>query len=84
MPIMTGLSGNEMYCLSLKGLAPGELLVGNSVRSMGFLGVLGAGLQGVFGGEVSRSRKSSMRGGARRLRGWKRRRSGTARTASPA
>ena len=53
MPIMTGLSGNEMYCLSLKGLAPGELLVGNSVRSMGFLGGLGAGLQGVFGGEVS-------------------------------
>ncbi len=53
MAIMTGLSGNEMYCLNLKGLAPGELLVGNSVHSMGFLGGIGAGISGVFGGEVS-------------------------------
>jgi uncharacterized protein YbjQ (UPF0145 family) len=53
MPIMTGLSGNEMYCLQLKGLTPGELVVGNSVHSLGFLGGLGAGLQGVFGGEVT-------------------------------
>ena len=53
MAIMTGLSGNEIYCLNLKGLSPGELLVGNSVHSMGFLGGLGAGLRGVFGGEVT-------------------------------
>jgi uncharacterized protein YbjQ (UPF0145 family) len=52
-PLLTGLSGNEMFCLGLKGLQPGELLVGNSVHSLGFLGGLGAGLQGVFGGEVS-------------------------------
>lgn len=52
-PLMTGLSGNEMYCLNLKGLAPGELLIGNSVHSLGFLGSLGAGLQAAFGGEVS-------------------------------
>ena len=52
MAIMTGLSGNEMYCLNLKGLSPGELLLGNSVHSMGFLGGIGAGLRGVFGGEV--------------------------------
>ncbi|MEK0426025.1 MAG: hypothetical protein RJB11_2116, partial [Planctomycetota bacterium] len=35
---MTGLSGNEIYCLSLKGYTPGDLVVGNSVFSMGFLG----------------------------------------------
>ena len=38
MSIMTGLSGNEMYCLHLKGLSPGELVVGNSVYSLGFVG----------------------------------------------
>ena len=38
MPVMTGLSGNEMYCLNLKGLSPGELVVGNSVYSLGFVG----------------------------------------------
>ncbi len=52
MAIMTGLSGNEIYCLNLKGFSPGELLVGNSVHSMGFLGGIGAGIRGVFGGEV--------------------------------
>jgi uncharacterized protein YbjQ (UPF0145 family) len=53
MPIMTGLSGNEIFCLGLKQLTPGELVVGNSVHSLGFLGGLGAGLRGIFGGEVS-------------------------------
>jgi uncharacterized protein YbjQ (UPF0145 family) len=53
MPIMTGLSGNEIYCLQLKKLDPGDLVIGNSVRSLGFLGGLGAGLQGMFGGEVT-------------------------------
>jgi Uncharacterized conserved protein len=52
MAIATGLSGNEMYCLHLKGFAPGELVIGNSVYSMGFLGALGAGLQTMAGGEV--------------------------------
>lgn len=53
MPIMTGLSGNELYCLSLKGLTPGELVIGNAVHSLGFLGGITAGFQTVFGGEVS-------------------------------
>jgi uncharacterized protein YbjQ (UPF0145 family) len=53
MSVMTGLSGNEIYCLHLKGFKPGELVVGNSVYSLGFLGSLGAGLQTVFGGEVT-------------------------------
>lgn len=52
MPIMTGLSGNEMYCLHLKGFAPGELVIGNSVYAMGFLGSVGAGLKTIGGGEV--------------------------------
>ena len=53
MPVMTGLSGNEMFCLNLKGLAPGELVIGNSVHSLGLLGSLGAGFQTAFGGEVT-------------------------------
>jgi uncharacterized protein YbjQ (UPF0145 family) len=52
-PIMTGLSGHEMYCLNLKGFTPGEMIIGNSVYSLGFIGSIGAGLQVVFGGEVS-------------------------------
>jgi uncharacterized protein YbjQ (UPF0145 family) len=50
--MMTGLSGNEIFCLGLKGFSPGELVVGNSVHSLGFLGGLGAGLRGIVGGEV--------------------------------
>ncbi|GAB4467050.1 MAG: hypothetical protein OHK0029_38770 [Armatimonadaceae bacterium] len=53
MPIMTGLSGNEMYCLHLKGFEPGELVIGNSVYAMGFVGTVGAGLKTIAGGEVS-------------------------------
>jgi uncharacterized protein YbjQ (UPF0145 family) len=53
MAIMSGLSGNEMYCLNLKGLAPGDLVLGNSVYSMGFVGGLGAGLRSMMGGEVT-------------------------------
>ncbi len=52
MAKVTGLSGNEIYCLALKQYAAGELVVGNSVNSMGFLGSLGAGLSNVLGGEV--------------------------------
>lgn len=52
MAIMTGLSGNEIYCLHLKGLTPGELCIGNSVYSIGFVGTLGAGVNTLLGGEV--------------------------------
>jgi uncharacterized protein YbjQ (UPF0145 family) len=52
MAKVTGLSGNEIYCLALKGYTPGELVVGNSVNSMGFLGSLGAGFSNMLGGEV--------------------------------
>ena len=38
MAIMTGLSGNEMFCLHKKGLSAGDMVIGNSVYSMGFHG----------------------------------------------
>src|SRR4051794_12503987 len=53
MPVMSGLSGNEMYCLGLQGFAPGDLVLGNSVYSLGFLGSLGAGIRSIAGGEVT-------------------------------
>lgn len=52
MAVMTGLSGNEIYCLHLKGMKPGDLVLGNSVFSMGVLGSIGAGLNTLAGGEV--------------------------------
>lgn len=53
MPVMTGLSGNEMYCLHLQGMSPGDVVVGNSVFSMGFLGGIGSGFRTLVGGEVT-------------------------------
>jgi uncharacterized protein YbjQ (UPF0145 family) len=55
---VTGLSGNEIYCLALKDLSPGELVVGNSVNSMGFLGSIGAGVRNFLGGEVPQVTKA--------------------------
>lgn len=51
--IMTGLSGNEMFCLHQKGFTPGSLIIGNSVYSLGFLGSLGSSVRGLIGGEVT-------------------------------
>ncbi len=51
--VLTGLSGNEIWCLQQKGYAPGDVVIGNSVHSLGFLGGIGAGLQNIFGGEVT-------------------------------
>ena len=50
--IVSGMSGNEAWCLALKGYAPGEIVVGNSVCSLGILGGLGAMGRGLAGGEV--------------------------------
>ncbi len=52
MAKVTGLSGNEIYCMALKGYSAGQLVVGNSVNSMGFLGSIGAGLNNILGGEI--------------------------------
>ncbi len=52
MAIITGLSGNELYCLKEKGYEPGNLVIGNSVFALGFVGGIGAGLKTLGGGEV--------------------------------
>lgn len=53
MAILTGLSGNEIYCLARKGLAPGDLVIGNSVMSMGFVGGVASTVRTLLGGEVT-------------------------------
>jgi uncharacterized protein YbjQ (UPF0145 family) len=50
---VTGLSGNEIFCLNKLGLRAGQLCVGNSVVAIGFAGGIGAGLSTLGGGEVS-------------------------------
>jgi len=50
--VNTGFSGNEIFCLAKKGMSPGELVIGNSVWSMGFLGTIGSGFKTLAGGEV--------------------------------
>lgn len=50
---ISGMSGNEIYCLRLKGLEPAEITVGNSVRSMGVLGGLSSFGRSIAGGEIS-------------------------------
>lgn len=52
MAIVTGLSGNELYCLKEKGYGPGDLVIGNSVFSLGFVGGIVSGLKTLGGGEV--------------------------------
>ena len=42
-----------MYCLDKIGVKAGDILVGNSVHSIGILGSLGSGFRSVVGGEVS-------------------------------
>ncbi len=50
--MMTGLSGNEIYCLAQKGWAPGNIVVGNSVYSLGVIRSFTSGLRTLAGGEV--------------------------------
>ena len=52
MVTITGLSGNEIFCLDRHGLTPGDLVIGNSVISLGLVGSIGSGLKTLFGGEV--------------------------------
>src|SRR5277367_211973 len=51
--MLTGLSGNEIYCLALKGWAPSNIVVGNSVHSMGVFGGLATGVRTLAGGEIA-------------------------------
>ncbi len=50
--IISGLSGNEIYCLAQKGLVPGNIVVGNSVQSLGFFGGISRSFQTLSGGEI--------------------------------
>jgi uncharacterized protein YbjQ (UPF0145 family) len=50
--LMTGLSGNEVYCLAQKDFAPGNIVVGNSVYSLGVVRGLMSSLKTLAGGEV--------------------------------
>ncbi len=52
MAIITGLSGNELYCLKQKGYEPGDLVIGNSVFALGFVGSISSSLKTLGGGEV--------------------------------
>jgi uncharacterized protein YbjQ (UPF0145 family) len=51
--IVSGFSGNELYCLAQKGWAPGSIVVGNSVQSLGFVGGISSGLRTMAGGEIA-------------------------------
>jgi uncharacterized protein YbjQ (UPF0145 family) len=50
---VSGMSGNELYCLAQKELWPGEIAVGNSVFSLGLGGAISAFGQAIAGGELS-------------------------------
>ena len=50
--LMTGLSGNEIYCLAQKGFGPGGIVVGNSVQSLGMIRGITSGLKTLSGGEI--------------------------------
>ena len=51
--LITGLSGNELYCLAQKGYGPGAIVVGNSVYSLGVLRGIASGFQTLAGGELT-------------------------------
>jgi len=50
--LVCSLSGNEIFCLEQKGLLPGDIVVGNSVRSLGLGGAIGSTFRTLAGGEV--------------------------------
>ncbi len=56
-PIVTGLSGNELFCLAQKGYTAGNIVVGNSVHSLGLLGSIGSGFKAILGGEIEQVTK---------------------------
>src|SRR4051794_32430076 len=51
--LISGLSGNEIYCLAQKGWAPGGIVVGNSVQSLGLFGGISSSLKTLAGGEIA-------------------------------
>lgn len=57
MTITTGLSGHEIYCLNQKGLSPGNIVIGNSVYSLGILRSITTGFKSIVGGELEQVTK---------------------------
>jgi uncharacterized protein YbjQ (UPF0145 family) len=57
MSVITGLSGNEIFCLRKQGMTPGDLVIGNSVIALGLANSIGSGLKTLIGGEVSQVTK---------------------------
>ena len=53
MAAISGLSGNEIFCLRQQGMHPGDLVIGNSVFSLGLIGGIASGLKTIVGGEVT-------------------------------
>lgn len=51
-PKISGISGNEMYCLIKEGYKPGEIVIGNSVYSLGMIGSTLSSIRNFFGGEI--------------------------------
>ena len=49
----TGLSGNEIYCLDKIGYKAGDIVVGNSVHSLGVVQSIGSGFRAIAGGEIT-------------------------------
>jgi uncharacterized protein YbjQ (UPF0145 family) len=50
---VSALSGNDLFCLRLKGIEPGDIAVGNSVRSLGIGGSLRSSFGSLAGGEIA-------------------------------
>ncbi len=50
---VTGLSGNELFCLADLGFTPGNIGVGNSVHALGVGRAIGSGFRGFAGGEIT-------------------------------
>lgn len=50
---ISGMSGNEIFCLRQKGFLPGDIVVGNSVVSLGVKGTIGSIGRSIAGGEVT-------------------------------
>ena len=84
MAVMTGLSGNEIYCLHLKGMKPGDLVVGNSVFSMGFVGSLAATGRNILGGAVFQHTRIIQKDASKRSSEWSPRPPMAAESESPA
>src|SRR6476620_4318911 len=53
MTIITGLSGNEIFCLAQKGYKAGNLVIGNSMYSLGLAASLTSGFKAILGGELT-------------------------------